>query len=68
MPLSIKPGEYLDLVEAAREIGLHPESLRRHVRYGGLSAVNIERGIYFSRVELNRFKDTYDRRIARSTE
>ncbi len=56
MPLNIEPGEYLDLVEAASEVGLHPESLRRIVRYGELDAVVIERGLYFRQAEVDRFK------------
>jgi|TARA_B100000315_G_C14483295_1_gene543944 hypothetical protein len=56
MPLDIEPGVYLDLVEAAREVGLHPESLRRIVRYGDLRAIVIERGLYFRQTEVERFK------------
>ncbi len=56
MPLNIEPGVYLDLVEAAREVGMHPESLRRIVRYGELDAVVIERGLYFRQAEVDRFK------------
>ena len=58
MPLNIEPGVYLDLVEAAKEVGLHPESLRRIVRYGHLGAIVIERGLYFRQTEVDRFKQS----------
>ena len=58
MSLNIEPGVYLDLVEAAREVGLHPESLRRIVRYGQLGAIVIERGLYFRQAEVDRFKQS----------
>ena len=58
MPLDIEPGVYLDLVEAAREVGLHPESLRRIVRYGEFGAIVIERGLYFRQTEVARLKQT----------
>ena len=52
MPLVIRGGEYLDLVEAAALVGLHPESLRRLVRYGEFKALKVERGLYFTKVQL----------------
>ena len=61
MPLLIEPGEYLDLVEAAGVIGIHPESLRRLVRYGDVPVTTIERGIYFSREAVDQFKKSYHR-------
>lgn len=61
MPLWIEPGEYLDLVEAAGVIGIHPESLRRLVRYGEVAVTTIERGIYFSREAVDQFKKSYRR-------
>ncbi len=52
MAIAIKDGEYLDLVEAALIVGLHPESLRRLVRYGKVRALKLERGLYFTAGEL----------------
>jgi len=52
MPTTIKGGEYLDLVESASLVGLHPESLRRLVRYGEVKATKLERGLYFTRADL----------------
>ena len=63
MPLNIEPGEYLDLVEAAREVGMHPESLRRIVRYGELDAIVIERGLYFRQAEVDRFKQNRNEKV-----
>ena len=43
-----------DLIEAARIIERHPESLRRYVRYGDVEGIKIERGVYFTQANLVR--------------
>ena len=52
MTIAIEGGEYLDLVEAASLVSIHPESLRRLVRYGEVKALKLERGLYFTKVQL----------------
>jgi len=41
-----------DLVEAGRVLKKHPETVRRDVRYGHLSGLKIERGVYFTQEDL----------------
>ena len=36
--------ELIGLVEAAHTLKIHPESLRRYVRYGQVNSIAIERG------------------------
>tara|TARA_Y100000401_G_C8242125_1_gene183612 strand:- start:388 stop:600 length:213 start_codon:yes stop_codon:yes gene_type:complete len=50
--------EFIDLVDAAGILGIHPESLRRLHRYGDLDALKVERGLYFKRDSLNRYLET----------
>lgn len=44
--------ELYDLVEAGRVLKRHPESVRRDVRYGNVSGLKIERGVYFTQEDL----------------
>ena len=53
-----KDTEFIDLVEAAGILGIHPESLRRLHRYGDLDALKVERGLYFKRDGLNSYLET----------
>ena len=46
--------ELYDLVEAGRVLKKHPETVRRDVRYGHLSGLKIERGVYFTQANLVR--------------
>ena len=46
------PLELLDLFEASKVMGLHPESVRRKFRYGEVDGIKIERGIYFKESSL----------------
>ncbi len=50
--------EFIDLVDAAGILGIHPESLRRLHRYGDLDALKVERGLYFKRDSLNSYLET----------
>ena len=50
--------EFIDLVDAAGILGIHPESLRRLHRYGDLDALKVERGLYFKRDNLNSYLET----------
>jgi hypothetical protein len=52
MALLINGTEHLDLVEAARLLKIHPESLRRLARYGDIDALKVERGLYFPKQSL----------------
>ena len=60
MPIQIDKGSYLDLVEGARLVGVHPESLRRLVRYGEVKALKLERGLYFTKESLGEAFDLHD--------
>jgi len=44
--------ELIGLVEAAHTLKIHPESLRRYVRYGQVNSIAIERGRYFTEADL----------------
>ena len=50
--------EFIDLVDAAGILGIHPESLRRLHRYGDLDALKVERGLYFKHDSLSRYLET----------
>tara|TARA_R110002020_G_C16165921_1_gene763733 strand:- start:485 stop:781 length:297 start_codon:yes stop_codon:yes gene_type:complete len=50
--------ELFDLVEAAKEIGIHPESLRRYIRYGYISGRKINGGHTFTMKEILQLKET----------
>lgn len=50
--------EFIDLVDAAGILGIHPESLRRLYRYRDLDALKVERGLYFKRDSLNSYLET----------
>ena len=50
--------EFIDLVDAAGILGIHPESLRRLHRYGDLDALKVERGLYFKRDNLKSYLET----------
>ena len=49
--------EMYDLVEAARILSVHPETLRRYVRYNEVDCKKVERGLYFSYEELLKHSD-----------
>ncbi len=47
MRIDINGTTHLDLIEAAKVLGIHPEHLRRLHRYGDLPGMKLERGLYF---------------------
>ena len=50
--------ELFYLVEAAKEIGIHPESLRRYIRYGYISGRKISGKHAFTMKEILQLKET----------
>lgn len=57
--------EYLDLVEAARELGIHPQSLRRLIKQGRVPATMFAGKYLIERDKLDIFKSSYDPRPGR---
>ncbi len=56
---------YLDLVEAARVLGIHPQSLRRLIKQRKVPAVLFAGKYLIERDALNQFKANYDPRPGR---
>lgn len=56
---------YLDLVDAAREIGIHPQSLRRLVKQGQVPNQMVFGKYMFEEAALRQFKAAYDPRPGR---
>jgi excisionase family DNA binding protein len=56
---------YLDLVEAARVLGIHPQSLRRLIKQKKVPAVLFAGKYLIERDTLNQFKANYDPRPGR---
>ena len=54
--------QYLDLVEAARELGIHPQSLRRLIKQARVPAVLFAGKYLIERDKLEMFKANYDPR------
>ncbi|MSQ42436.1 MAG: DNA-binding protein [Dehalococcoidia bacterium] len=57
--------DYLDLVEAARELGIHPQSLRRLIKQGRVPATLFAGKYLIERDKLDMFKSSYDPRPGR---
>ena len=57
--------DYLDLVEAARVLGIHPQSLRRLIKQKKVPAVLFGGKYLIERDKLEMFKANYDRRPGR---
>ena len=57
--------KYLDLVEAARELGIHPQSLRRLIKQGRVPATLFAGKYLIERDKLEIFKSSYDQRPGR---
>ena len=57
--------EYFDLVEAARELGIHPQSLRRLIKQGKVPATLFAGKYLIERDKLDMFKSSYDPRPGR---
>ena len=56
---------YLDLVEAARLLGIHPQSLRRLIKQRKVPAVLFAGKYLIERDKLEMFKSNYDPRPGR---
>lgn len=56
---------YLDLVEAARELGIHPQSLRRLIKQKRVPAMLFAGKYLIERDKLEMFKANYDPRPGR---
>ena len=52
--------DYLDLVEAARELGIHPQSLRRLIKQKRVPATMFAGKYLIERDKLEMFKSNYD--------
>ena len=57
--------DYLDLVEAAGELGIHPQSLRRLIKQKRVPAVIFAGKYLIERDKLEMFKANYDPRPGR---
>jgi len=56
---------YLDLVEAARELNIHPQSLRRLIKQRKVPALIFAGKYLIERDKLQMFKSNYDPRPGR---
>ena len=64
--MPINPFEdYVDLVDAARVLGIHPQSLRRLIKQKKVPAVMFGGKYLIERDKLEMFKANYDRRPGR---
>lgn len=64
--MAVEPFEdYLDLVEAARNLNIHPQSLRRLIKQKKVPAVLFAGKYLIRRTELEQFKSNYDPRPGR---
>ena len=57
--------DYLDLVEAARELGIHPQSLRRLIKQKRVPATMFAGKYLVERDKFETFKANYDPRPGR---
>ncbi len=56
---------YLDLIEAARALGIHPQSLRRLIKQKKVPAIMFAGKYLIPRDQFEMFKATYDPRPGR---
>jgi excisionase family DNA binding protein len=64
--MTVEPFDnYLDLVEAARMLNIHPQSLRRLIKQKKVPAVLFAGKYLIRRPELEQFKSNYDPRPGR---
>ena len=55
----------LSVPEAARQMDLNPETIRRHIRVGTLDALKIGQQWFLTKEEADAFLSKYDRRTGR---
>lgn len=65
MPVITPFDNYLDLVEAARELAIHPQSLRRLIKQKKIPATLFAGKYLIERDKLEMFKSNYDPRPGR---
>jgi hypothetical protein len=65
MPATTPFDNYLDLVEAARELAIHPQSLRRLIKQKKIPATLFAGMYLIERDKREMFKSTYDPRPGR---
>ena len=64
--MAVEPFDnYLDLVEAARILNIHPQSLRRLIKQKKVPALLFAGKYLIQRAELEQFKSNYDPRPGR---
>ncbi len=64
--MTVEPFDnYVDLVEAARQLNIHPQSLRRLIKQKKVPAVLFGGKYLIERDKLEMFKANYDRRPGR---
>ncbi len=56
---------YVDVIEASRILGVHPETVKRLIREGKLTATKFGNKWIIERDRLQMFADTYDGRRGR---
>jgi excisionase family DNA binding protein len=64
-PMATPFENYLDLVEAARVLSIHPQSLRRLIKQGKVPAVLFAGKYLIERDKIEMFKSNYDPRPGR---
>ena len=60
--------QFSDLIsvpEAAKQMDLNPETVRRHIRVGALDALKIGQQWFLTKEEADAFLSKYDRRTGR---
>ncbi len=66
LTMAVEPFDnYLDLVEAARLLNIHPQSLRRLIKQKKVPAVLFAGKYLIERFQLDQFKSSYDPRPGR---
>lgn len=65
VPVNAVFDNYLDLVEAARELAIHPQSLRRLIKQKKIPATIFAGKYLIERDKLEMFKSNYDPRPGR---
>ena len=64
--MAVEPFDnYLDLVDAARTLNIHPQSLRRLIKQKKVPAVLFAGKYLIERTSLEQFKSSYDPRPGR---
>ena len=56
---------YVDVIEASKILGVHPETVKRLIREGKLTATKFGNKWIMERDRLHAFANTYDRRRGR---